>query len=63
VIVVVCGVAGAGKTTVGQLLSEELSWEFYDADNFHPTGNLDKMRRGIPLTDEDRGPWLRDCGI
>jgi gluconokinase len=58
VIVVVCGVAGVGKTTVGQLLAEELSWEFYDADDFHPAGNLDKMSRGIPLTDEDRGPWL-----
>jgi gluconokinase len=58
VIVVVCGVAGVGKTTVGQLLAEELSWEFYDADDFHPTGNIDKMRRGIPLTDKDREPWL-----
>ena len=57
-IVVVCGVAGVGKTTVGQLLAEELSWEFYDADDFHPVGSIDKMRRGIPLTDEDRGPWL-----
>jgi gluconokinase len=58
VIVVVCGVAGVGKTTVGQLLAEELSWEVYDADDFHPTGNVDKMSRGIPLSDEDRGPWL-----
>jgi gluconokinase len=58
VIVVVCGVAGVGKTTVGQLLAKELSCEFYDADDFHPVGNIDKMRRGIPLTDEDRGPWL-----
>jgi gluconokinase len=58
VIVVVCGVAGVGKTTVGQLLAKELSWEFYDADDFHPVENIDKMRRGIPLTDEDRGPWL-----
>lgn len=57
-IIVVCGVAGAGKTTVGQLLAKELSWDFYDADDFHPAENIDKMRRGIPLTDEDRGPWL-----
>jgi gluconokinase len=58
VIVVVCGVAGVGKTTVGQLLAKELSWDFNDADDFHPSGNIDKMSHGIPLTDEDRGPWL-----
>jgi len=58
VIVVVCGVAGVGKTTVGRLLAKELSWDFYDADDFHPVENIDKMRHGIPLTDEDRGPWL-----
>jgi gluconokinase len=58
VIVVVCGVAGVGKTTVGQVLAEELGWDFHDADDFHPTGNIDKMRRGIPLTDKDREPWL-----
>ena len=58
VIVVVCGVAGVGKTTVGRLLAKELSWDFYDADDFHPAENIDKMRHGIPLTDEDRGPWL-----
>ena len=57
-IIVVCGVAGVGKTTVGQLLAEELSWDFYDADDFHPTRNIAKMRRGIPLTDDDRAPWL-----
>ena len=47
-----------GKTTVGKLLAKELSWDFYDADDFHPAGNIDKMSRGLPLTDEDRGPWL-----
>jgi gluconokinase len=58
VIVVVCGVAGVGKTTVGRLLAQELGWEFYDADNFHPAANIDKMKAGIPLTDEDRRTWL-----
>ena len=52
------GVAGSGKTTVGQLLSRELGWAFADADDFHPAANVEKMRRGIPLTDEDRAPWL-----
>ena len=57
-IVVVYGVAGVGKTTVGRLLAQELGWEFYDADNFHPAANIDKMKAGIPLTDEDRRTWL-----
>ena len=57
-IVVVCGVAGVGKTTVARLLAQELGWEFYDADNFHPAANIEKMEAGIPLTDEDRWPWL-----
>ncbi|HET9418550.1 MAG TPA: gluconokinase, partial [Chthoniobacterales bacterium] len=57
-IVVICGVAGAGKTTVGQLLAHELGWNFYDGDDFHAAANIDKMRRGIPLTDEDRQSWL-----
>lgn len=52
------GVTGAGKTTVGRLLSQELGWDFADADDFHPPENIEKMRRGVPLTDEDRGPWL-----
>lgn len=53
------GVTGVGKTTVGLLLSEQLGWEFLDADNFHPDENVEKMRKGIPLTDEDRWPWLQ----
>jgi gluconokinase len=57
-IVVICGVAGSGKTTIGQLLAQELRWSFYEGDDFHPTANVDKMRRGIPLTDQDRQPWL-----
>jgi gluconokinase len=57
-IVVVMGVTGAGKTTVGSLLAAQLGWEFADADNFHPAANVEKMSRGIPLTDADRAPWL-----
>lgn len=55
---VVCGVSGAGKSTVGRLLARRLGWDFLDADDFHPPGNVQKMRRGEPLTDRDRGPWL-----
>jgi gluconokinase len=51
-------VTGAGKTTIGQLLGQELEWEFYDADDFHSVANIAKMEAGIPLTDEDREPWL-----
>jgi gluconokinase len=57
-IVIVMGVTGAGKTTVGQLLASELKCEFADADNFHPVANVEKMRHGIPLSDGDREPWL-----
>jgi gluconokinase len=52
------GVTGAGKTTVGKLLAQQLGWEFVDADDFHPETNREKMRRGVPLNDEDRRPWL-----
>jgi gluconokinase len=57
-IVIVMGVVGAGKTTVGQLLAEQLGWKFADADDFHPPSNVEKIRRGIGLTDADREPWL-----
>jgi len=57
-VVIIFGVSGAGKTTIGQLLAEELAWRFYDADDFHSQANIDKMRQGVPLTDEDRWPWL-----
>ena len=57
-IVIVMGVVGAGKTTIGQLLADQLGWNFADADDFHSPANVDKIRRGIPLTDEDREPWL-----
>jgi gluconokinase len=57
-IVLVGGVAGSGKTTVGTLLAERLHWPFTDADKFHPAANVAKMRAGVPLTDADRRPWL-----
>jgi len=59
VILIVAGVAGSGKTTVGALLAGRLRWRFADADTFHPEANVAKMRAGVPLTDEDRKPWLR----
>jgi len=52
------GPAGSGKTTVGELLATQLQWEFADGDNFHSPANVEKMSRGIPLTDDDRIPWL-----
>jgi len=58
-IVIVMGVVGAGKTTIGHLLAEQLSWEFTDADDFHPPSNVEKIRHGISLTDDDRRPWLQ----
>ena len=58
VIVVLMGVAGVGKTTVGRLLAESEGWPFFDADDFHAPGSKDKMRRGLGLTDADREPWL-----
>ena len=57
-IVIVFGVSGAGKTTVGKLLASELGWRFIEADDFHPAANVEKMRSGHPLTDDDRWPWL-----
>ncbi len=55
---VILGVSGCGKTTVGKLLSEGMGLPFYDADDFHPKANIDKMSRGLPLDDRDREPWL-----
>lgn len=57
-IVLVMGVAGAGKTTLGTLLARRLGWRFIDADDFHPRENVAKMTAGIPLEDADRWPWL-----
>jgi len=58
VIIVVMGVTGSGKTTVGTLLAARLAWLFADADDFHSAANKEKMHKGIPLTDADRLPWL-----
>jgi gluconokinase len=56
--VLVMGVTGSGKTTVGKMLASRLGWEFLDADDFHPAENIAKMKRGVALTDVERGPWL-----
>ena len=58
-IVILFGVSGTGKTTLGKMLAHELSLSFYDADDFHPKENIKKMASGSPLTDEDRLPWLQ----
>jgi len=59
VIVIIMGVAGSGKTTIGQKLAARLGWGFSDADEFHSDANKHKMASGIPLDDEDRRPWLQ----
>jgi carbohydrate kinase (thermoresistant glucokinase family) len=58
-IVVLMGVTGSGKTTVGRLLAADLGWTFVEGDDFHPAANVEKMHRGEPLDDADRVPWLR----
>jgi gluconokinase len=57
-VILVMGPTGAGKTTVGKLLARRLDWVFLDADDFHSEANREKMHRGIPLSEADRGPWL-----
>jgi gluconokinase len=57
-VIILMGVTGSGKTTVGLALAESLHWQFVDADDFHSPANVAKMRAGIPLDDADRGPWL-----
>jgi gluconokinase len=57
-VILLMGVTGSGKTTVGVALAEALHWRFVDADDFHPPANVAKMRAGIPLDDNDRAPWL-----
>ncbi len=61
--IIVMGVAGSGKTSVGKALAESLGMPFRDADEFHPKANIDKMSAGIPLTDADRWPWLDAIGM
>jgi gluconokinase len=61
-IVIVAGVSGSGKTTVGELLAARLNWSFVDGDSLHPESNIAKMAGGIPLTDADRMPWLHAIG-
>jgi len=58
VILIILGVSGAGKTTIGKLLAHEVGWRFIEADDFHPAANVAKMRSGRPLTDQDRWLWL-----
>ena len=57
-VIILMGVSGSGKTTIGRLLSEELEWRYYDADDFHSPANVQKMKDGIPLNGDDRRPWL-----
>src|SRR5580693_188685 len=57
--VILMGVAGSGKTAVGMQVAQKLDWIFLDADDFHPPVNIEKMKHGIPLNDEDRAPWLQ----
>ena len=55
---ILMGVSGSGKTTVGKAIASKLGWDFYDADDFHPQENIIKMETGMPLNDSDRAPWL-----
>lgn len=57
-VVIVMGVSGSGKTTIGKKLAAELGWEFFDGDDYHPPTNIEKMSKGIPLNDDDRQTWL-----
>ncbi|HZN43821.1 MAG TPA: gluconokinase [Nitrospiraceae bacterium] len=57
-IIILMGVSGSGKTAIGTRLAETLGWSFFDADDFHSASNIEKMRRGMPLTEQDRQPWL-----
>ena len=58
-VIVLMGVSGTGKTTVGKVLAAKLGWDFVEGDDYHPSANVEKMSAGVPLTDEDRCPWLQ----
>jgi len=58
-IIILMGVSGSGKTTIGERLAQTLGWPFYDGDQFHPPANIAKMQQGMPLADADRWPWLQ----
>lgn len=58
-VIIIMGVAGSGKSTIGHLLADKIGCAFLDADDFHPQENIMKMSKGIPLTDKDRAPWLQ----
>ena len=62
-VLIIMGVSGTGKTTIGKMLAAKLALPFHDADDFHSQGNLEKMHNNFPLTDEDRTPWLFDLAI
>jgi len=57
-VLILMGVSGSGKTTIGARLAQDLGWRFLDADDFHPAENIRKMTEGQPLTDDDRAPWI-----
>ena len=59
-VLILIGPMGCGKTTIGKMLAERIGWPFYDGDDFHPRENVEKMRAGLPLTDEDRKTWLEN---
>jgi gluconokinase len=61
-VIVVMGVSGSGKTTVARGIAAAMGWEFAEGDDFHPPANVEKMRAGEPLTDDDRWPWLETIG-
>ncbi len=57
-VLIIMGVSGSGKTTVGKILSNKLGWIYFEGDEYHPKENVEKMSAGIPLNDDDRKPWL-----
>ena len=62
-VIIIMGVSGCGKTTIGKQLASKLKLPFYDGDDFHPESNVDKMKNNIALTDEDRTPWLENLAM